>query len=208
MKTNYWDCFPYSYTQQQQCTSMLNTFGYCGCDGIFSKQSTASIFAPSSFGEQIISDERSISPASSTHILKLVPVVILKQEHKPKSTEQLSPITESNSNGEESDNEPIIVKITLDSEYDYAQEVLTKNDIEEISELSDSRENPLKDSKIRKIKNLYWRKDVVVKTIIRSMRRYFLNRFRNYLKILGLKNNYFWNPKLMIELVSKFGFIY
>ena len=208
MKTSYWDCCPYSYTQQQQCTSMLSTFGYCGCEGIFSKQSTASIFSPSSFEEQIISDERSISPASSNHILKRIPVAILKQEHKPKSIEQLIPNTKSNLNGEESCSEPIIVKIILDSEYNYTQEVLPQNYIEEISELSESRENPLKDNKIRKIKNLYWRKDVVVKTIIRSIRRTFSKRFKDYLKILGLKNIHFWDSKLMIELVSKFGFIY
>ena len=198
MLSNYWDCYQSFYSQQRQHISASYMLEYCYCEGAFSNHISNFRPAPPSAADKIKSDG-SNQNSTDWPIYKRVPTVILKQEPWFKPSEISSPIPHDC----EDEDEPIIVKIQIDRDLNSVQHEALQDEIEEISELSHFRENSQRSKQIRKIKNIYWRKDVVVKTIIRSMRRFYSKGFKAFLKVIGYKDHRFWTSKMIIEGVSK-----
>ena len=203
MEINYCAC--YQTLCSQQYSSSLKMLGYCYCEGVFSsKQNSDCTSALLKSGEKI---KRIEAKTGSTEapIYKRVPTVILKQEAKQESSEILcSPFL----NLTDDEDEPIVVKITFDADLSSNEGKIFQNEIGEISEFIEIRENSQVSNRIGKIKNIHWRKDVVIKTIIRSMKRFYSKRFRAFTKLIGYQKYHIWNSRLMIEGASKLREIY
>ena len=131
-------------------------------------------------------------------------------DHKNKQTLVAVPkdgkmYTQIRSDGEE----PILIQIPLDGidiESEKNEEKLNSfyDDIESVNIISETEDQ----IKFRNFKSTLWRKDVVMKTIIRSMRRFYLEKFREFFRLKRNKSISLWSHELITRKSSKYGNYY